>query len=129
MTALGPHGLYAGRTIIAGSRSLTDYELVEAAVEASGFTITEVISGAARGIDQLGERWAEAHGVPVRRFPANWEEHGRAAGPIRNREMIAVADTLIAIWNGSPGTEDVIRQARRAGLRIYVSRVGDAYEG
>ena len=114
------------RTIIAGTRTLTDYELVEAAVKASGFTITTVISGTARGIDVLGERWAEEHGVPVERFPADWEAHGKAAGALRNREMVAVAEALIAVWDGvSRGTEDCIAEARRRGLKVFVFRVAE----
>ena len=56
------------KTIIAGSRDLTDYNLVKLAVEESGFEIAEVVSGGARGVDRLGERWAKEHGVPIKRF-------------------------------------------------------------
>lgn len=45
------------RTIIAGSRSITDYALIQKAVSESGFEITEVVSGGAIGVDRLGERW------------------------------------------------------------------------
>jgi len=116
------------RTIIAGSRTLTEEWLVAEAVKASGFTITEVISGTARGIDQQGERWAKEHSIPLKRFPADWETHGKAAGRLRNREMIAVADALIAIWDGvSRGTEDCIAEARRRGLKVFVYRISDAH--
>lgn len=117
------------RVIIAGSRTLTNPRLVADAVDASGFTVTEVISGGARGIDRLGEQWAEARGVSVRRFPAEWESEGRAAGHLRNRKMAENADALIAIWTaGSPGTHDMIHEATTRGLAVYVHRVGDAYE-
>jgi hypothetical protein len=116
------------RTIIAGSRALTDPTLVEAAVKASGFTVTTVISGTAKGIDKLGEQWAEAQGLPVERHPANWDLHGKVAGRIRNREMIDVAEALIAIWDSvSRGTEDCISEARRRGLKVYVHRISDAH--
>lgn len=116
------------RTIIAGPRTLDSLAFVEAAVSASGFVITEVVSGCAKGIDLRGEEWAEKNGVPIKRFPANWQEHGKAAGPLRNREMVAYAEALIAIWDGvSRGTEDCIAEARRRGLKVFVYMVSDAH--
>jgi hypothetical protein len=127
LTATGTMWSYGGmRTIIAGTRSLTDYKLVEGAVEASGFEVTTVISGAAKGIDRLGERWAEKRSVPVERFPADWDAYGKPAGHIRNREMVEVAEALVAVWDGvSTGTEDCIAQARQRGLKVFVFRVGE----
>ena len=46
------------KVIIAGSRDITDYSLVCRAISESKFDITEVISGTARGVDTLGEKWA-----------------------------------------------------------------------
>jgi hypothetical protein len=71
------------KVVVAGSRSIVDYGTVERVIDAAaadGLTITEVVSGAGRGVDSLGERWAREHDVPVRRFPADWTKHGRAAG-------------------------------------------------
>lgn len=107
--------------IVAGSRSITNYRLACDVVERSGFSITKVISGTAPGVDQLGERWGAEHRVPVMRMPADWQRHGRAAGPIRNRAMAAVAKALIALWDGSShGTLDMIRAALEKQLRVYV---------
>lgn len=115
------------RVIIAGSRSLTSPRLVDDAVEASGFLITEVISGDAPGIDRLGARWADLRGIPVRHFPADWEGKGRAAGHLRNAEMAKHADGLIAIWDGiSPGTKNMVFEATERKLAVYVHRVSDA---
>jgi hypothetical protein len=111
------------RTIIAGGRTITDPRLVSAAVAHAGFEVSVVLSGAARGADRLGEEWAALRGIPVERYPADWNRHGRAAGPIRNREMIRHAEALLAIWDGaSRGTADVIGAARQAGLQVYVYR-------
>lgn len=75
--------------------------------------VTEVVSGGASGADHAGELWAEANDVPVRVFEADWDEHGRAAGPIRNSEMVDYADQVVAIWNGkSVGTSDTIAKGR-----------------
>lgn len=119
------------RVIVAGSRSITDPGQVAAGIEASGFDITELVSGAARGVDQLGESWAHAHGVPVRRFPAEWARYGRSAGPRRNAVMARYAAAaaegrggLVAVWDGvSPGTRHMIGLARQLGLAVYVYRI------
>jgi hypothetical protein len=109
------------RVIIAGCRNLTDYRVVESAVIASGFKITHVLSGACRGADALGEKWAHDHKIPLTRFHADWYQHGRAAGPIRNREMALQSDALIAIPSeNSRGTRDMITVAKKRGLAIYV---------
>lgn len=102
--------------VIAGSRSFGSgierarvVEYVDDVVEESGFDVDEVVSGTARGADQAGEAWAEREGLPVERFPADWDEHGKAAGPIRNEEMADYADRVIAIWDGqSVGTRNMI---------------------
>lgn len=115
------------RVIVAGSRTVTDPHEVEQAIAASGFTVTEVVSGTARGVDVLGEAWAAARGVPVRRFPADWDRHGRAAGPIRNEAMAAYGEGLVAVWDGaSRGTADMITRAQAHGLAVYVWLVARA---
>lgn len=56
-------------------------------------------------------------------FPADWNAHGKAAGPIRNQQMAQEADVLIAFWDGkSRGTKDMIEKATRAGLDMHVYR-------
>lgn len=109
------------KVIIAGSRAVTDYETVRQAIVRSGFPVTHVISGAARGVDQLGERWAKDHALPLLRMPADWTTYGRSAGYRRNEDMAGVADALIAIWDGhSPGTRHMIETGRQRGLRVFV---------
>lgn len=79
-----------------------------------------MVSGGANGVDLLGEQWACSWGIPVKQFMADWSKHGRAAGPIRNRQMAEYADALIAIWDGqSRGTKSMIRESRKAGLDVY----------
>jgi len=97
------------RVIIAGPRDVFDRALVDLAVKASGFAITEVVSGKASGVDTLGEDWAKDNGVPVKEFPADWDRYKKRAGAIRNVAMAGYADALIAIDTGSPGTNNMIR--------------------
>lgn len=109
------------KVIIAGSRHLDSYEEVEQSIKRSGFTITEVCSGGARGVDRQGEIYATKHNISLRSFPAEWNKYRTAAGPIRNRQMAEYADALIALWDGeSRGTKNMILEAYSRNLRIYV---------
>lgn len=110
------------RVIIAGSRTITDYNLVCHAIAQSGIAdqITCVISGTAGGVDTLGERWAKDHGILIERHPADWNRHGKRAGFIRNSEMAQVADALIAVTTGSNGTAHMIQAACARGIPVYV---------
>ena len=124
------------RVIIAGSRCWVMYADIRRAVyralrswgcegplEVTNW-ITEVLSGTAPGADRHGERWAKEKGIPLRLFPADWEKHGKRAGFIRNHEMAKNADALVAIWDGkSRGTANMIAEAEKAGLKVYVFRI------
>ena len=98
------------KVIVAGSRNIGDHRQIFDAIEESGFNITELISGCARGVDTIGEFWAAHNKIPVKRFRANWRLHKKAAGFIRNAVMADYADALIAIWDGeSRGTKQMIQ--------------------
>ena len=112
------------RTIIAGSRDITDQYIVDSAIAESNISITSVVCGEARGVDLLGKRWAKRSRIPVASFPAQWGVHGKAAGFIRNTEMAENADALIAIWDGSSrGTKMMIDIAKKKGLVVFVKTV------
>jgi len=107
------------KVIIAGCRHIEDFDLVLGMAEC--FPITEVVSGGAKGVDYLGEVYASSCGIPLKKFSADWNKHGKAAGPIRNGEMAEYADALIAIWDGrSKGTKDMINKAFNKGLKVAV---------
>lgn len=117
------------KLIIAGSRTIEDPQVLEDAFQKLSEDvqwpqIIEVVSGAARGVDRLGEFWAAKMGIPVKLFPADWNAHGRFAGFIRNSQMIEYVGSdgaLLAVWDGmSPGTRDTIRKAKKKGLLYYV---------
>lgn len=109
------------RVIVAGSREGVCYADVCTAIEQSGFSVGAVVSGGCRGTDKLGEDWAHNHDIPVFVYPADWNSHGRAAGPIRNATMANNADALVAVWDGkSRGTKNMIDVARKKGLAVFV---------
>jgi hypothetical protein len=110
------------RTVIAGSRTITDSKVVEDAVKASGFIITEVVCGGAAGVDSLGKDWAILRGIPVKMFPADWDVHGKAAGPIRNTQMAEYADQVICIFDvqaENKGTKNMSKTAMNNGKPVY----------
>lgn len=118
------------KVIVAGGRDFTNYALVEEAIKISGFEISQIVSGKAKGVDTLGEVWALANNIHVEAFPADWSQHGRAAGPIRNKQMAEYADALIAIWDGeSKGTANMIQQARNKQLNVFIYLVKDTNVG
>lgn len=82
------------------------------------FPIKELRTGGCRGADLDAEAWARENHIPVRTFPADWEKHGKAAGPIRNGEMLAGADGVVA-FPGGRGTADMLKQAGRARLLLW----------
>jgi hypothetical protein len=80
-----------------------------------------VITGGARGVDEMAAHWAERRGITSEVYPADWKAHGRAAGPIRNARMIKEGSPdLVVAFRGSRGTLDCIRQARQAGIEVIL---------
>lgn len=112
------------KTIIAGSRDISNYAFIEEAIVESGFEVSLVLSGCARGVDQLAEKWAEKNNVPIHKFPPDWKKYKRGAGPVRNRQMAEFAEACIVLWDGkSPGTKNMISLATKYGLSLFVFRI------
>lgn len=115
------------RVLVTGSRNWTDQEAVFTALldqwEKSGGEMV-VIHGGARGADQIAHGWAtttpDEMGVSVEVHPADWGRHGKAAGFIRNQQMVdAGADVCLAFPLGkSPGTRHCMKAAERAGIPV-----------
>ena len=131
------------RIIIAGSREFDDYGLlfrkcneIFKQLSDEGYLTgsinndiknMEIVSGAARGADKLGEVFAKDHNIPIKRFVANWDLYGKSAGYKRNEQMALYAKqdenlgVLIAFWdNKSKGTKHMIDLANKYELRVFV---------
>lgn len=102
------------KTIICGGRAYQmtsrDFDWLDT------LPITEVFSGAQTGADAGGEEWAKYRGIPLRRFPADWGQHGKAAGPIRNREMLEAGAQAVVAFPGHIGTHNMCKQAKARGI-------------
>lgn len=106
---------------IIGSRTFTDYERAKEFLAALDLNISRIISGGARGADAIAERYAAEHGIPITVYPADWERYGRGAGMIRNKQIVADADVVIAFWDGaSKGTKNSVELARKAKKKLVI---------
>ena len=140
-----------------GSREWTDERIVRAVLNGFHWECGEVdmvlIEGGARGADAIAGAWADEPSDDIvspdhRCFPADWEKHGKAAGPIRNQRMLdeGKPDVVLAFKDefqrdptitvrtedGTPkemtvkgrqakgGTEDMVRRAKAAGIPVYI---------
>ena len=114
------------KIIIAGSRTITNYQVVVTAIEKSGWLpeMTMIISGCARGVDQLALKFAAKHNINTAEFPAEWDKHGKPAGYIRNVQMAKSGDALIAIQrNNSRGTAHMIKTMKKHEKPIYIYKL------
>jgi hypothetical protein len=83
--------------------------------------IVAVIEGEAPGADTMAREWAEDNGVLPEKFPADWDRYGRAAGPIRNKQMLVEGkpDLVLAFsydLKTSRGTRNMVTQALAANV-------------
>lgn len=113
------------RLVIFGSRGVSPTPCqISESLENVGIDesqVTELVCGMARGGDMAGLRWAGQMGLPVKKFPADWNKHGKRAGFIRNREMAEYADIGVGFWDGeSKGTQNMITEMRQLGKRVEV---------
>ena len=118
------------KVIIAGGRDFMEYDLLKSTCDymLSKINQIEIVSGCSRGADLLGEKYAEQSGIPIKRFPADWEKFGKGAGYKRNSEMATYADCLIAFWDGeSRGTRHMINTAKKHGLQIKIVKYEKVY--
>lgn len=112
--------------IVAGGRDFQDYDLLVRTLdklrsELKGEAV--IVSGCDKGAVSLGERYAEERNLQVLRFPPNWRHHRNAARYIRDNRMIAVADGVVAFWDGkSKETASVIKISQKRGIPLLVVR-------
>lgn len=112
--------IYSERIAIVGSRSYPYPDTVRAYVNSLPLNAV-IVSGGARGVDSVAEATAKARGMKALIFPADWARHGKQAGFLRNQDIIAVCDRLVAFWDGqSRGTAHSLWLAQQAGKPVIV---------
>jgi predicted Rossmann-fold nucleotide-binding protein len=109
------------RVLVCGGRNYRNWSAVAESLQRIHATtpIDVLIHGCAKGADALAARWAYLVGVRERGFGADWETHGRAAGPIRNQAMLDEGKPdLVVAFPGGAGTADMVRRAAAAGITV-----------
>jgi hypothetical protein len=99
---------------IVGSRDYHNYITIKSAVDQirKHVEVTEIVSGGAPGVDALAKRYAEEEKIKYVEFPADWKSYGKAAGPMRNQQIVDYCDKVVAFpADHSPGTNDTIKRA------------------
>ena len=114
------------RYIIAGPRTWTNDKFVDHILDQYvAFGDTVITGKCPTGVDKMAEDYAERRFAKLETYPADWDKHGKAAGPIRNRDMAEdcrySGGILIAIWDGkSRGTKNMIDNALKVRLETHV---------
>ncbi|KQP61039.1 DUF2493 domain-containing protein [Methylobacterium sp. Leaf108] len=109
------------RVLVCGGRDYRDKAHVFATLDrlAAEPGIDWVIQGGATGADQMAREWCHIRRIGYLNFPADWKQHGRAAGPLRNATMIAEGrPDLVLAFPGGRGTADMTRKAEAAGINV-----------
>lgn len=90
---------------------------------AANQVVTAVIHGGANGVDYHAAIWARTRKREEMCFPADWAKHGRAAGPIRNQQMLDEgAPAVVVAFPGGKGTKDMVQRAKKAGTYVIEVR-------
>lgn len=111
--------------LVCGGRNYADrihlWDVLEAFETLFG-PIAQLIHGGARGADRLAGEWATLRHIPVRQFPAQWDKNGRAAGPLRNQQMLDEGKPdIVVAFPGGAGTADMVRRAHAADIKVIES--------
>ena len=110
------------KTALLASRNLTSqehYQMVLTALATLG--TTTLLHGAEGAGRQHAQRWAAETKNAETGYVPNWQLHGKAAGPIRGKLLVADADNVVALWDGkSKGTANEMKEARRQGKRVLL---------
>jgi hypothetical protein len=108
------------KVAIVGSRNYQHLQRITDYVNALPVD-TVIISGGASGVDKTAEWGAKLRKMTIQIFPADWDAHGKAAGPIRNKQIVESADRLVAFWTGeSKGTRNSIDLATARGIEVVI---------
>lgn len=111
------------RLVIAGCRNFKNFRFVDEAIAEylEERHVSEIVTGGAKGVDELAKAYALTNNIPHKEFLPDWERYGKGAGPKRNRKMAVYGDALLAIWDyNSRGTMNMVDNMRWEGKPIKI---------
>ncbi len=109
------------RVLVCGGRNYVDSSTVWGELDSlrRKHEFLFVIQGGAHGADQIAREWCMSRKQGFLTVDAEWEAHGKAAGPIRNQKMIDLYNpALVLAFPGGRGTADMVRRATTAGIPV-----------
>lgn len=111
---------------VAGSRGIMNYDTFKEHFDkfVQDKDIAFIVSGGAKGVDSMGERYAKEHDIQTKIFIPNWKKHGKSAGYKRNVDIVNASDEVFAMWDGvSKGTKHTIDITRKQNKICEVVRI------
>jgi SLOG family YspA-like protein len=112
------------RLLVAGGRDYYDYRFIdkiltewlsEQDMESQEITL---VHGDAAGVDRIAAQWAKFNDLTPEPHPADWKNKGRAAGVIRNEEMIRSGIDYAILFPGGIGTANMKKQLMMAKIEF-----------
>jgi hypothetical protein len=115
---------HKGPVLVSGSRSIGNYDMFCKLIKQTGWEITEIMHGGAKGVDSLAARYCKENKIPEVVMKADWNNHGNAAGPLRNQQMVELikekGGRVFVLHDGeSRGTKHCKEYAESKGLEVY----------
>ncbi len=116
------------KVLVCGGRNYHNYDQLEDELNLiwRAYGDFEIIHGCAKGADSLADKYGIQHGLRIHRYPADWDKYGKAAGLIRNEQMLedGKPDIVIA-FPGGRGTAHMVRLAQNAEIGIEVIKINE----
>ena len=110
------------RVLVCGGREFDNWVMLSSALQAATVDCPvqpTIIQGGAKGADFLARAWGKMARMAVEEYPADWKRHGRAAGAVRNQQMLDEGrPDLVVAFPGGRGTADMVQRAKRAGVPV-----------
>lgn len=120
---MSKEGVLTMKVLVTGGRKFRKTEVVYGVLDHvhARVKITRLVHGDADGTDTLADTWADERRVDVEVYPADWDRHGPAAGPIRNSLMLKMSKPdLAVVFPGERGTNDMHAKARAAKVPVVL---------
>lgn len=106
--------------IVCGSRSANNLQVVHTMLNNfhKQYNIIHLIEGGASGVDYFARVWAALNKIKSTTIYADWDQHGKSAGPKRNKMMLEMKPDVVVAFPGGKGTANMVKQANKVGVLV-----------